>query len=207
MGIDPTTLFDKLISNADWLSMYKITRVRGKVKIKQIRSELYDKCMMLHQKVFQDVAVNSELSVAFARAFAFENCKTALQSSSSSKYKVAWAIAAEDSIQICRRMGLLELRMQRFFAMKEFESREDSIQSLSSRRKLRHVKSVQEASMIKMQTIDDNEMGVKLLNTIQSYVNDAMKALSTLQYDFENARFSQAAERKVSRAIIEIRKK
>ena len=61
--------------------------------------------------------------------------------------------------------------------------------------------------MIKMQTIEDNEMGEKLLNTIQSHIKDAMNALSTLQTDFENESFLQATDKKVSGVIIEIRKK
>ena len=92
MGIDRTTVSDKMISNVDWLSVYKIKRVRDMVKIKQIRLELYDKCMMLHQKVFQKVPVNNNCSIAFA----FENSKTTLQPSLSSKYKLASAIAAKE---------------------------------------------------------------------------------------------------------------
>ena len=61
--------------------------------------------------------------------------------------------------------------------------------------------------MIKMQTIEDNEMGEKLLNTIQSHIKDAMNAVSILQSDFENESFLQATENKLSGVIIEIRKK
>ena len=73
-GIDPTMLADKLISDIDWLSCYKVPRVKGKVKLKHVRPELYDDCMRVHQKVHQEIPVNNELSVAFARAFAYEYC-------------------------------------------------------------------------------------------------------------------------------------
>ena len=61
--------------------------------------------------------------------------------------------------------------------------------------------------MIKMQTIEANEMGEKLLNTIQSHIKDVMNALSILQTDFENESFLQATDKKVSGVIVEIRKK
>ena len=70
LGLKTKSNTDKLISDADWLSVYKVPRVKGKVKLKHVRPELYDACMMLHQKVHQEILVNKELSVAFARAFA-----------------------------------------------------------------------------------------------------------------------------------------
>ena len=66
---------DKLIRDIDSLSVYKGPGVNGKVKLKHVRLELYDDCMRLHQKVYQEILVNNELSVAFTRAFAYEYCK------------------------------------------------------------------------------------------------------------------------------------
>ena len=75
-GIDHVVLTDKLISDIDWLSVYKVARVKGKVNLQHVRPELYGDCMRLHQKVHQEIPVNDELSVAFARAFAYEHCKS-----------------------------------------------------------------------------------------------------------------------------------
>ena len=58
-GIDPVVLTDKLISVIEWLSVYKVPRVKGKVKLKHVRPELYDDCMRLHQKVHQEIPVNN----------------------------------------------------------------------------------------------------------------------------------------------------
>ena len=52
VGIDPAMLTNKLITNIDWLSVYK---VRRKVKIKHVHPELYEDCVMLHQKVHQEM--------------------------------------------------------------------------------------------------------------------------------------------------------
>ena len=84
---DPAVLTDKLISDADWLSVYKVPRVKGKVKLKHVRPELYDACMMLHQKVHQEIPVNNELSVDFARAFAYEHCKSAKEENNPEMYR------------------------------------------------------------------------------------------------------------------------
>ena len=60
-GIDPVVLTDKLISDIDWLSVYKVPRVKGKVKLKHVRLELYNNCMRLHQKEHQEIPVNNKL--------------------------------------------------------------------------------------------------------------------------------------------------
>ena len=67
-GIDPTMLTNKLISDMDWLSIYKVPRVKGKVMLKHVWPEFYDDYMRLHQKVRQDIPVNNKFPVAFARA-------------------------------------------------------------------------------------------------------------------------------------------
>ena len=66
--IDLVVLTNKVVTNAEWLSVYKVTRVKGKVKEKHVRLELYKDCMMLHQKVHQEIPIN-ELSVAITRVF------------------------------------------------------------------------------------------------------------------------------------------
>ena len=45
--VDPAVLTDKFIFDADSLSVYKVPRVKGKVKLKHVRPELYDDCMTL----------------------------------------------------------------------------------------------------------------------------------------------------------------
>ena len=74
-GIGPVVLTDKLISDIDWLLVYKVPRVKGKVKVKHVRLELYDNSMRLHQKVHQEIPIDNELSVAFVRAFAYQYFK------------------------------------------------------------------------------------------------------------------------------------
>ena len=71
VGIDPAMLTNKLITNIDWLSVYK---VRRKVKIKHVHVKHYKKYMMLHQKGHQNVLMNNELLVALVSAFSYENC-------------------------------------------------------------------------------------------------------------------------------------
>ena len=71
-GMDRAMLTNKLISDIDWLSVYKALKVKGKVKLKHVRPELYEDCVRLHQKVHQTIPMNNELSLAFARAFTYE---------------------------------------------------------------------------------------------------------------------------------------
>ena len=106
-GIDPAVLTYKFISDIDWLSVYKVPRVKGKEKLKHVQSKLYDDCMRLHQKVHQEISVNNELSVAFARAFTYEYCKTMKEATNPEIYKIAWALAGEASIQRCSKMANL----------------------------------------------------------------------------------------------------
>ena len=56
--------------------------------------------MTLHQKVHQEIPVNNELSVAFARAFAYEHCKSAKEENNPEMYRVAWAVAGEASVRL-----------------------------------------------------------------------------------------------------------
>ena len=50
-GIDLAFLTHKLISYMEWLLVYTVPKVKGKVKVKHVRPELYDDCMRLHLKV------------------------------------------------------------------------------------------------------------------------------------------------------------
>ena len=127
-GIDPAVLTDKLICDADWLSVYKVPRVKGKVKLKHVRPELYDDYMPLHQEVHQEIPVNNELSVAFARAFAYEHCKTTKEETNPKMYRVAWAVVGEASIERCRKMGSLQQKMARFWSMAVDDATVDSKQ-------------------------------------------------------------------------------
>ena len=94
-GIDPVVLTYKLISDIDWLLVYKVPKVKGKVKLKHVRLELYDDCMRLHQKVLQDIPVNNELSIAFTRAFAYKYCKTTKEATNPEMYNIAWVLVGE----------------------------------------------------------------------------------------------------------------
>ena len=47
-GVDPAVLSDKLISDVDWMTIDTVPRVKGKVKLKHVRADLYDDCMRLH---------------------------------------------------------------------------------------------------------------------------------------------------------------
>ena len=118
-GIDPAVLIDRLISDVDWMLVYKVPRVKGKGKgkLKHVRPDLYDDCMRLHQKVHQEILVNNELSVSFARAFAYKYCKIAKESRDLEMYRVAWAIYGEASVERCWKMGILQQKMARFWSM------------------------------------------------------------------------------------------
>ena len=117
-------LTDKLISDADWLSVYKESRVKGKVKLKHVQPECYDACMTLHQKVHQEIPVNNELSVSFAS----EHCKSAKEENNLEMYRVAWAIAGEASVERCRKMGSLQQKVIRFWSMVVDDATVDSQQ-------------------------------------------------------------------------------
>ncbi|MCO5554216.1 hypothetical protein L7F22_007744 [Adiantum nelumboides] len=48
--------------------------------------------------VYQELPINGECAVWVAKAFAFENCQRMDLSLDKSKYRVAWAVVAEDSV-------------------------------------------------------------------------------------------------------------
>ena len=50
-GIELAFLTHKLIRDMDWLLVYIVPRVKGKVQVKHVRLELYDNCMRPHLKV------------------------------------------------------------------------------------------------------------------------------------------------------------
>ncbi|MCO5555101.1 hypothetical protein L7F22_008642 [Adiantum nelumboides] len=87
------------VTEKDWLSVFTVLQTKGqKVKLQTLRSELYDKFMMLYQMVYQELFVNGECTAWSAKAFAFENCQREDLSLDKSKYRVAWAVVAEDSV-------------------------------------------------------------------------------------------------------------
>ena len=65
------------------------------MKIKHVHPEIYEDCMMFHQKVRQEILVNNALSVAFARAFTYENCTSTRELTYKLLYWLAWALASE----------------------------------------------------------------------------------------------------------------
>ena len=100
-----------MISDIDWLLVYKVPRVKRKVKLKHVRPELYDDCMRLHQKVHQEILVDNKFSVAFTRAFAYEYSKTMKEVTNPEMYRITWALAGEASVERCRKMGNLQQKM------------------------------------------------------------------------------------------------
>ena len=107
-GRDPGKIDKAEISTTDWLSVYACERPKGKMKLKDVNPEFYETCMVLHQKVYQEIPVNYELTLVFAIGFAYEYCKTARDCPDKEKYKVAWAIGAEATIERCKKMGSIE---------------------------------------------------------------------------------------------------
>lgn len=96
-GVENPHLMD--VTEKDWLSVFTVLRTKGqKVKLRTIRSELYDGFMMLYQMVYQELPINGECAAWFAKAFAFENCQRADLSLDKSKFRVAWAVVAEKSV-------------------------------------------------------------------------------------------------------------
>ena len=110
-GIDPAMIIYELVSYIDWLSVYKVPRVKGKMNLKHVRPELYYDCMRLQQKVHQEISVNNQLSVTFARAFVYEYCKTLKVTTNPKMYRIGWALAGEASVERCRKMGNLQQKM------------------------------------------------------------------------------------------------
>ena len=109
-GIDPEVLTKKLISDIDWLSVYKVSNAKGKVKLKHVRTELYED-LRFHQKVHQEILVKNELSIAFGRAFAYKYCQKVKEETNTKLDRIAWVVAGEASIERCRKMGNLHQKM------------------------------------------------------------------------------------------------
>ena len=194
-GIDPAVLTDKLISDADWLSVYKVPRVKGKVKLKHVRPELYDACMTLHQKVHQEIPVNNELSVAFARAFAYEHCKSAKEENNPEMYRVAWAVAGEASVERCRKMGSLQQKMIRFWSMAVDDATVDSQQI------------PQETPHRRLLKANVNDTGETLISDMLKNVHEACETLEATKSALEKATLAAAMESKVTLAVTTIRNK
>ena len=116
-GIDPAVLTDKLISDIDWQPVYKVPRVKDKVKLKHVWLELYGDSMRLNKKVHEEIPINNELSVAFTRAFAHEYCKTTKEATNPKMYKITWALAGQALVKLCWKMGNLQQKMARFWRM------------------------------------------------------------------------------------------
>ena len=207
VGIDPAILTDKMISDVDWLSVYKVPRATGKVKVKHVRPELYDQCMVMHQKVYQEIPVNYELSVSFARAFAYENCTTAKQSMKESLFRVAWALAAEVLVERRKRMGILEQRIQRFTNMSGDDASIELQNTIDSRKIENYSANVDIHTQPCTYMNSVNEIGEIMLYTIKSTIDEACHTLECRKGDLEKATLSNATENKVSAAVIEIRNK
>ena len=73
IGIDRNVFSDTMISDEDWLSVFKCPRFRGKVHLRNLRMKHFDDCMIRHQKVHQGIDINYKLIFAISRAFAYEN--------------------------------------------------------------------------------------------------------------------------------------
>ena len=162
------------------MSIYKVPRVKGKVKLKHVRPDLYDDYMRLHQKVHQEILVNNELSVSFARAFAYEYCKTTKESRDLEMYRVAWAIYGEASVERCRKMGSLQQKMARFWSMAVDDATADSQQT---RKYTPH------------------------RHTMKANVDDKGETLEFFKTDLEKATLAAAMESKVTFIVTTIRNK
>ena len=194
-GVDPTVLSDKLISDVDWMTVYTVPRVKGKVKLKHVRADLYDDCMRLHQKVHQEIPVNNELSVSFARAFAYEYCKTAKESRDPEMYRVAWAVYGEASVERCRKMGTLAQKIDRFWSMAGVDATADEEQNRGDTPH-RHPSKA---------NVDDT--GETLVSYMLKNVQEACETLAFFKTDLEKATMASAMESKVYLAVTTIRNK
>ena len=63
------------------------------------------------------ISINNKLSIAFTRAFTYENCTSTKEATKKDLYRVSWALAIEASIEHCSRMGNLQQKMARFRSM------------------------------------------------------------------------------------------
>ena len=149
-SVHPNVLSDTMMSDEDWLYVFKCSRVRGVYglsltnvdpnvlsdtmmsdedwlyvfKCPRVRGmEHFDDNMILHQKVHQEILVNYELTFYFSRAFAYENGASAHQATNKEQYQVAWAVYVEASIERSRRRGTLEGKVLSFMKGTEDESR------------------------------------------------------------------------------------
>ncbi len=209
-GTDPACISERSLSEADWLSVFTEQRQGSKVKLKHVRPELFETLIVLHQKVYQEVPLNLELSIVFAFGFAFEHSATAKQSTNKGKFQVAWAIAAEAHVERCRQKGTLQQKIQRFYA------------NLSSVKNTNTSPSMHQATNYSFQTrqratecfMSDSErvnvtkdQGVVLLSTLHERLEMEKGRLSRMKADLDEAKLAAATESKFSTVVTELRKK
>ncbi|KAI5067040.1 hypothetical protein GOP47_0017568 [Adiantum capillus-veneris] len=96
-GADPRYLGD--IHEDQWLSVFTQKHLNNeKIHLKLVRPEFREDCALLYHKVYQTIPPNYEITIKFARGFAFERCTLARSPTKMAKYKVAWAVFAESVI-------------------------------------------------------------------------------------------------------------
>ncbi|MCO5557228.1 hypothetical protein L7F22_010789 [Adiantum nelumboides] len=78
--------------------------------LKGLRSEMYEECLLLYQKVYQGAPPNNEVGVHFAHEFTWQKCKGA----EDSEGLVAWAVYAEGVIKMLRQQKTLNRKLEKW---------------------------------------------------------------------------------------------
>ena len=143
----------------------------------------------------QEILVNNELSVSFARAFAYEYCKTTKEFRDPEMYRVAWAVYGEASVERCRKMGTLAKKIDRFWSMAVVDATADSQQN-RGHTPHRHPRKA---------NVDDT--GETLVSYMLKNVHEACETLAFFKTDLEKATMAFAKETKVTLAVTTIRNK
>lgn len=102
----PQHLSKEDLSDADWLSVFRVRCAKNtKIFLHMLRSEFFDECRLLYQKVYQAVPSNNEIGHKFARCFVYEKCKSAKNDPEG--HRIAWAAFGENVLETCKaQLGL-----------------------------------------------------------------------------------------------------
>eukprot|EP00250_Pteridium_aquilinum_P011774 c20297_g2_i1 orf=210-1802(-) len=115
-GENPRHFSDADVPENQWLTVFTHKRLnKEKVHLKLVRPEFFEECALLYHMVYQRIPPNNEITVKFARGFAFDRCRSVQSPTKKAKHRVAWAVFAEGVIKnvILRKKLLTKIALWR----------------------------------------------------------------------------------------------
>ena len=114
-GQDPKLLTDQDFTDAQWLSVWTQKRhINEKTRLRNLRPEFFEECVLLYHQVYQTAPPNNEVSVHFANGFTYKQCRASKRSEDKDRYKVCWAIFAEGVTKTIMRQKKLNQKMEKW---------------------------------------------------------------------------------------------